>query len=98
MSYRIGSEVNCLVSGITNFGVFLEDEYSKCEGLVKFKDLGDEFFKFDQKSYSVQGDRGTIIRMGDVYKCKVMKTDLELKTIDYSIISKVREMGKKKLN
>jgi ribonuclease R len=98
MSYRIGSEVNCLVSGITNFGVFLEDEYSKCEGLVKFKDLGDEFFKFDQKSYSVQGDRGTIIRMGDVYKCKVMKTDLELKTIDYSIISKVREMGRKKIS
>jgi ribonuclease R len=97
MSYRIGQEVNCLVSGITNFGVFLEDEYSKCEGLVKFKDLGDEFFKFDQKSYTVQGDRGTIIRMGDVYKCKVAKTDLELKTIDYQIISKVREMGKKKL-
>ncbi len=98
MSYRIGSEVTCLVSGITNFGVFLEDEYSKCEGLVKFKDLGDEFFKFDQKSYTVQGDRGTVIRMGDVYKCKVMKTDLELKAIDYQMISKVREMGKRRLD
>ncbi len=95
MSYRIGQEVECLVSGITNFGVFLEDNYSKCEGLVKFKDLGDEFFKFDQKSYTVQGDRGTVIRMGDVYKCKVVKTDLELKTIDYHMISKVREMGKR---
>jgi len=97
MSYRIGTEVECLVSGITNFGVFLEDNYSKCEGLVKFKDLGDEFFKFDQKSYTVQGDRGTVIRMGDVYKCKVVKTDLELKTIDYQMISKVREMGKRRL-
>jgi ribonuclease R len=97
MSYRIGTEVECLVSGITNFGVFLEDNYSKCEGLVKFKDLGDEFFKFDQKSYTVQGDRGTVIRMGDVYKCKVVKTDLELKTIDYQMISKIREMGKRRL-
>jgi ribonuclease R len=97
MSYRLGTEVTCLVSGITNFGVFLEDEYSKCEGLVKFRDLGDEFFKFDPKSYTVQGDRGTVIRMGDVYKCKVTKTDLELKTIDYQMLSKVREIGKRKL-
>lgn len=97
MSTRIGQEVDCLVSGITNFGIFLEDEYSKCEGLIKFKDLGDEFFKFDQKSYTVQGDQGTVIRMGDVYRCKVMKTDLELKAIDYKMLSKVREMGKKRL-
>ena len=97
MSHHIGEEVNALVSAITNFGIFLEDEYSKCEGLIKFKDLGDEFFKFDQKAYAVVGDRGTIIRMGDVYKCKVMKTDLELKSIDYKIISKIREMGKKKV-
>lgn len=98
MSYHIGEEVTCLVSAITNFGVFLEDEYSKCEGLIKFKDLGDEFFKFDQKTYTVQGDKGTIIRMGDVYKCKVMKTDLETKSIDYQILSKVREMGKHRLD
>lgn len=98
MSYHIGETVECLVSGVTNFGVFLEDEYSKCEGLVKFKDLGeDEFFKFDKNSYTVVGDKGTVIRMGDVYKCKVMKADLELKTIDYKMISKVREMGKTKL-
>jgi ribonuclease R len=97
MSYHIGEEVTCTVSGITNFGVFLEDEYSKCEGLVKFKDLGNEFFKFDQKTYTVQGDQGTIIRMGDVYKCKVVGADLEQKTIDYKMITKIREMGKHRL-
>lgn len=95
MSYRIGQTVECLVSSITNFGVFLEDEYSKCEGLVRFKDLGDEFFKFDPKSFTVQGDRGTVIRMGDVYKCRIEKTDLELKTIDYKMLEKVRELGRK---
>jgi ribonuclease R len=97
MSTKIGQEVTCLVSALTNFGVFLEDEYSKCEGLIKFKDLGDEFFKFDEKAYAVIGDRGTIIRMGDVYKCRVEKTDLELKSIDYKILTKVRELGKKKI-
>lgn len=96
MSTRIGSEIVCLVTGLSPWGIYLEDEYSKCEGMIRFKDLGSEFFKFDEKAFVVIGDQGTIFRMGDVYKCVVMKTDLELKTIDYKIVSKVREMGKSK--
>jgi ribonuclease R len=97
MSYHIGETVNCLVASVTNFGIFLEDEYSKCEGLVKFKDLGDEFFKFDQKNFTAIGDKGTVIRMGDVYRCTVVKTDLEMKSIDYRMEEKIRELGRKKL-
>lgn len=97
MSARIGTEVSAIVSGLSAWGIFLEDEYSKCEGMIRFKDLGDEFFKFDEKAYIVIGDRGTVFRMGDVYKCRVEKTDLELKTIDYKILEKLRELGKKKL-
>jgi ribonuclease R len=97
MSYHIGETVNCLVASVTNFGIFLEDEYSKCEGLVKFKDLGDEFFKFDQKSFTAIGDKGTVIRMGDVYRCTVIKTDLEMKSIDYRMEEKIRELGRKKV-
>jgi len=96
MSYRIGTEITALVTGLSPWGIYLEDEHSKCEGMIRFKDLGQEFFKFDEKAFVVTGDQGTIFRMGDVYKCTVMKTDLELKTIDYKINSKVREMGKSK--
>ncbi len=97
MSTRIGTEVQAVVSGLSAWGIYLEDEYSKCEGMIKFKDLGDEFFKLDEKSFVVVGDRGTSIRMGDVYKCIVQSTNIEMKTIDYQIKSKVREMGKRKL-
>jgi ribonuclease R len=97
MSLRIGQEFTALVTGLTAWGIYLEDEYSKCEGMVKFRDLGDEFFTFDDKNYVVKGDRGTIYRMGDVYKVKVAKADLEQKIIDYKIVSKVREMGKRKI-
>jgi ribonuclease R len=94
---KIGTIHNGIVSGVTDWGMYVELVESKCEGMVKFRDLGDEFFTFDDKNYVVKGDRGTIYRMGDVYKVKVAKADLEQKIIDYKIVSKVREMGKRKI-
>ena len=92
MSLRIGQEFTALVTGLSGWGIYLEDEYSKCEGMVKFRDLGDEFFTFDEKKFVVQGDQGTTFKMGDVYKVKVMGADMEMKTIDYKILQKVRGM------
>jgi ribonuclease R len=97
MSSRIGSEVTALVTGLAPHGIFLEDEYSKCEGMIRFRDLGTEFFTFDEKKYVVQGDQGTTFRMGDVYKVKVVGADMEMKTIDYQILSKIRGIEKQKL-
>jgi ribonuclease R len=96
MSYRIGQEFTALVTGLAPHGIYLEEEYSKCEGMVRFRDLGNEFFTFDEKKYIVQGDQGTIFKMGDVYKVKVVGADLELKTIDYQILEKVRGIEKKR--
>lgn len=97
MSSRIGTEVTALVTGLAPHGIFLEDEYSKCEGMIRFRDLGTEFFTFDEKKYVVQGDQGTTFRMGDVYKVKVVGADLETKTIDYQIINKIRGIEAQKL-
>jgi ribonuclease R len=98
MSARIGQEFLGIVTGLTNFGLFIEEEYSRCEGLLKYKDLGDgsEFFEFDKNNYVAKGDRGSIIRLGDVFKIKVIGTNLEDRMIEYKILEKVREMSKKK--
>jgi ribonuclease R len=97
MSSRIGQEFTALVTGLAPHGIYLEDEYSKCEGMVRFRDLGDEFFTFDEKKFIVQGDQGTTFKMGDVYKVKVLAADLETKNIDYQILTKVRSMEAKKI-
>jgi ribonuclease R len=97
MSARIGSEVTALVTGLAPHGIYLEDEHSKCEGMIKFRDLGTEFFTFDEKKYVVQGDQVSTFRMGDVYKVKVVGADLETKTIDFQIISKVRGIERQKI-
>jgi ribonuclease R len=96
MSYRIGQEFTALVTGLTGWGIYLEEEHSKCEGMVKFRDLGMEFFTFDEKKYIVQGDQGTIFRVGDVYKVKVTGADMEMKIIDFKIMEKVRGIEKKR--
>jgi ribonuclease R len=98
MSHHLGEELTAVVSGLSPFGVYLEDEYSKCEGMIKFMNMGDgrEYFEFDDRQYVVKGDKGTIIRMGDVYKVKVKKADLEEKQIDYEIVSKVRSIEPRK--
>jgi ribonuclease R len=85
-----------LRTGLTGWGIYLEEEHSKCEGMVKFRDLGMEFFTFDEKKYIVQGDQGTIFRVGDVYKVKVTGADMEMKIIDFKIMEKVRGIEKKR--
>jgi ribonuclease R len=99
MGARIGQEFTGIVSGLTNFGIYIEEENSRCEGLIKYKDLGDgsEFFEFDKVQYIVKGDRGSFVRLGDVYKIKVLSTDLENRIIEYKLLEKVREISKKKI-
>jgi ribonuclease R len=98
MSMRIGQEVTALVSGLSPHGIYLEDEHSKCEGMIKFSNLGgdNEYFELDDKQFIVKGDKGTIIRMGDVYKVRVEAANLEEKTIDYKIVELVRQMTPRK--
>jgi exoribonuclease R/very-short-patch-repair endonuclease len=99
MGARIGQEFTGIVSGLTNFGIYIEEENSRCEGLIKYKDLGDgsEFFEFDKMQYLAKGDRGSFVRLGDVYKIKVLSTDLENRIIEYKLLEKVREITKKKI-
>jgi ribonuclease R len=99
MSTRIGQEFLGIVSGLTNFGIFIEEENSRCEGLIKYKDLGDgsEFYEFDKLQYMAKGDRGSFVRLGDVYKIKVVGTDIENMMIEYKLLEKVREISKKKI-
>jgi ribonuclease R len=93
MSYRIGQDISAVVSGLSQWGIYLEDEHSKSEGLIRFKDLGSEFFEFDEKQYVAKGSNGTIIRIGDVFKVRVVAADMEEKTIDYRILEKTRSIS-----
>jgi len=87
MSYRIGEEFDGIVSGVSEWGIFVEEKKSKCEGMIRLRDLGDDFYNFDQKGGRVFGERtGVEYKIGTPIKIKVKAANLELKVIDYTLV------------
>ncbi len=84
---KVGQEFHGVVSGITHFGIFIELSQSLAEGLIRLRDMDDDYYVFDEKNYSVTGKRnGRRIRLGDKVNVKLMSVDEEKKTIDFILM------------
>ncbi|MEN9880981.1 MAG: ribonuclease [Candidatus Parcubacteria bacterium] len=88
MSYRIGEEFNGMISGISEWGLYVEEKKSKCEGMIKLRDLGDDFYIFDAKNSRIFGERSGIEwKIGTPVRIKVKGVNLDLRLIDYTLIA-----------
>jgi ribonuclease R len=86
MSIRVGQTFDGVISGVTKWGIYVEEKESKSEGMIGMRNLGDDYYDFDEKSYSVVGERTKKrFTLGDPIRFKVMAADLDKKTLDYSI-------------
>jgi len=86
MSKRIGKSFAGVISGITEWGMYVEEKETKCEGLVRVRDINDDFYVFNEKKLELVGQKKKKrYRLGDKVKIKVKAVDLERKTIDYSL-------------
>ncbi len=87
MSKRMGESFNGVISGITEWGMYVEEIETKCEGLVRMKDMQDDFYVFNEKKLELIGQKKKKrYRLGDKVKIKVKGVDLERKTIDYVLV------------
>jgi ribonuclease R len=87
MSDRIGKNFEGVIAGVTKWGIYVEEKKSKSEGMIKLRDLGSDFYNYDEKSNCITGERsGETFRIGDRLNIMVRGTDLELKQIDYVIV------------
>jgi ribonuclease R len=87
MSDKIGMIFDGVISGVTEWGLYVELKDNLCEGLVPMRDLTDDFYEFDEKTYSLVGQRKKqVYRLGDPVKIKVMRANLEKKQLDFSLI------------
>ena len=85
MSDKVGMVFNGVISGVTEWGLYVELTENACEGLVPIRDLADDYYEFDEKSYSLVGLRKKhCYRLGDPMKIKVAKTNLERKQLDFA--------------
>lgn len=87
MSRRLGKNFEGIVSGITEWGMYVEEVETKCEGLVRVRDMQDDFYIFNEKKLELIGQKKKKrYRLGDRVKIKVRSADLERKTIDYVLV------------
>lgn len=87
MQDKVGEIYGGTVSGVSDFGLFVELEDNKCEGLVRMKNLSDDFYTFNPDNYAIEGRRtGKIYRMGDEVTIRVLKADLSKKQLDFDLV------------
>jgi ribonuclease R len=72
-----------IITGVTEFGIFVEIVETKCEGMARMADMKDDFYEFDEKNYRAIGRRRKkIYRLGDKVKVRIKKTDIDRRLID----------------
>ncbi len=87
MQDRLGEIYDGVISGVTEWGFYVELDESMCEGLVPIRDLADDYYDFDEKNYCLIGRRhGVRYTLGDRVKVQVARADLDRKQLDFALI------------
>ena len=87
MQDKVGYTFGGNISGLTEWGMYVEIEPTKIEGMVALRDIQSDFFEFDQDHYRLVGRRtGIVYNLGDPVRIRVKKTNLEQKLLDYELI------------
>jgi ribonuclease R len=82
-------EMDGVITGMIETGMFVEVNETKCEGMVRFSELTDDYYEVDLDNYRVIGKRSQkVYHLGDLVVVKVRKTDLERRTIDLELVKK----------
>jgi ribonuclease R len=87
MAERVGKVFDGVISGVTEWGVYVEEKETKSEGMVRMRDLGDDFYIFDKKHYQIVGERKKKrFRLGDKVRVKVKRANMDQRQIDYEFV------------
>ncbi|MFD2872109.1 ribonuclease R [Mucilaginibacter ximonensis] len=84
---QIGHIYSGVISGVTEWGMYVEIIENKCEGMIRLRDISDDFYTLDEKNYQIIGQRKKrVYRLGDEVKIRVKNVDLAKKQIDFSLV------------
>ena len=84
MGERIGEVYDGVISGVTEWGLYVEINENKCEGMIAMRDLGNDFYEFDEKNYCLIGRRHhQKFSLGNPIKIKVARANLAKKQLDF---------------
>ena len=87
MSDKIGQQYKGVISGVTEWGIYVEIEENKCEGMVPLHELTDDYYQFDEKNYCITGRRSRRrYQLGDEVEIEILRANLEKKQLDFKIV------------
>lgn len=87
MSERLGQVYDGVISGVTEWGLYVEINENKCEGMIPIRELDDDYYELDDKNYRIVGRRNKkMYSLGDAIRIKVARANLERKQLDFSIV------------
>jgi ribonuclease R len=87
MSERIGQVFEGVISGVTKWGIYIEENESRSEGMVPIRNLGTDYYNFNEKTYSIVGEKtGKKFTLGDKLKFKVVSADLDQRVVEFALV------------
>jgi ribonuclease R len=100
MADKIGQTFKGVISGVKDWGIYVEIEENKCEGMIPMHELTDDFYEYDEKNYCIIGRRlHKKYQLGDDIEVEVVRANLEKKQLDFRIAGEeVRTNGRQKKN
>jgi ribonuclease R len=87
MQDKLGMQFDGVVSGLTDWGIYVEIVENKCEGMVSIKSIADDFYEFDEEEYMIVGRHsGKKFEIGDEVKIEVVNANLSRRQLDYKLV------------
>jgi ribonuclease R len=84
MQDHVGEEFDAIISGVSDWGIYVEEVNTKAEGMIKLRDMTDDFYELNEKLYAVVGkSTGNKYSLGDPVRVKLIASDPERKTLDF---------------
>lgn len=87
MQQFLGEEFDAHISGVASYGIYCEIDDNHCEGMVAMRDLGDDYYEFDEKNFCLIGRRRhNTYSLGDPVRIKVAKANIEKRQLDFVLV------------
>lgn len=97
MSMHLGEEYSGIITGVTEWGLYVELEENLCEGLIPVRDLADDYYDFDEKTQCLIGRRhGNRFRLGDRLNVVIARADVKKKQLDMVLAGQEKKLQGKK--
>lgn len=87
---KIGNQYDGVISGVTEWGVFVEIAENHCEGMIRLRDMNDDMYYFDQDNYCIVGKRlKQKYTLGDKVRIEIKRADLVKKQLDFALVGRI---------